>query len=160
MFPLGATNFHYQIFSRSLQAMRQTLKRDIYRLRDPGILIDEIEKPVKDPLRAVGYSCVYWTRHLTEANRSHYLIILFLTLVHWLGRLCLLMGIPTGDLLEGYYWHPDNLLDGGRVHTFLEEHLLHWLEALSLLRSVSDGVLAIGELKTLLAVSHAPHGGN
>ncbi len=159
IFPLGPTNVHYQIFSRSLQAMTQTLKRDVYRLRDPGILIDDIEKPGKDPLGPVAYSCVYWTRHLTEANRSHYMVILFLALVHWLRRLCLLMGVPTGDLLEGYYWLPDNLLDGGRVHTFLQEHLLHWLEALSLLRSVSEGVLAIGELKTLLAVSHAPHEG-
>lgn len=37
--------------------------------------------------------------------------------------------------------------DSGPVHTFLTSHLLHWLEALSLLGRLSDGVLLI---KTLL----------
>ncbi|OCK77258.1 hypothetical protein K432DRAFT_259588, partial [Lepidopterella palustris CBS 459.81] len=34
-------------------------------------------------------------------------------------------------------------LDKGQVHIFLREHLLHWLEALSLIGKVSEGVLSI-----------------
>jgi hypothetical protein len=34
------------------------------------------------------------------------------------------------------------LEDNGKVHSFLRDHLLHWLEALSLIRETSEGVLA------------------
>ncbi|KAL2193606.1 quinon protein alcohol dehydrogenase-like superfamily [Corynascus similis CBS 632.67] len=39
-----------------------------------------------------------------------------------------------------------DIVDDGPVHTFLTSHLLHWLEALSLLGRFSDGVLLIREL--------------
>jgi len=45
------------------------------------------------------------------------------------------------------------LRDGGQVHVFLQETFLYWLEALSLLRSMSNGVLAIAKLENLLRVS-------
>ncbi|KAK4245655.1 vegetative incompatibility protein HET-E-1 [Corynascus novoguineensis] len=38
------------------------------------------------------------------------------------------------------------LADDGAVFTFLEKHFLHWLESLSLLGKLSEGVLAIGRL--------------
>jgi hypothetical protein len=38
------------------------------------------------------------------------------------------------------------LCDNSQVHTFLREHFLHWLESLSLLRKLSDGILSIREL--------------
>ncbi|KAL2195940.1 hypothetical protein P885DRAFT_70078 [Corynascus similis CBS 632.67] len=40
--------------------------------------------------------------------------------------------------------------DNGVVHTFLKTKYLNWLEALSLLRAMSEGVIAIGQLKGLL----------
>jgi hypothetical protein len=39
------------------------------------------------------------------------------------------------------------------VHTFLKQHLLHWLEALSLMGSMSDGVLIVLNFDSILTVS-------
>jgi hypothetical protein len=44
----------------------------------------------------------------------------------------------------------DSLHD--RVHAFLKEHFLHWLEALSLMGNMSDGVLMVKALYVLLTV--------
>ena len=46
------------------------------------------------------------------------------------------------------------LCDNGIIDVFLRKHFLHWLEALSLLKSISHGVLAIAKLIDLLRVSH------
>jgi hypothetical protein len=46
-----------------------------------------------------------------------------------------------------------NIEDDDFVHTFLTSHLLHWLEALSLLGSLSDGVLFIEALLHTAQVS-------
>ncbi len=43
-----------------------------------------------------------------------------------------------------------DLQDGGIVHKFLQEKFLHWLEALSLLGSMSEGGLAMLKLERLL----------
>jgi len=45
------------------------------------------------------------------------------------------------------------LQDDGEVHVFLQKHFLHWLEALSLLRKISDGILALISLDSINAVS-------
>jgi hypothetical protein len=46
----------------------------------------------------------------------------------------------------------DELQDDGSVDTFLRTRYLYWLEALSLFRSVTDGVLSIQKLRRLLWV--------
>lgn len=46
-----------------------------------------------------------------------------------------------------------NIEDGGLVHTFLTGHLLHWLEALSLVGRLSEGVLMIRTLLHAAQVS-------
>jgi hypothetical protein len=43
--------------------------------------------------------------------------------------------------------------DNGLVHIFLKEHFLHWLEALSLMGKISEGVLAITLLESIVIVS-------
>jgi hypothetical protein len=43
------------------------------------------------------------------------------------------------------------------VHKFLRKDFLHWLEALSLIGSISDGILMILDLESLLAVSGNPY---
>jgi hypothetical protein len=43
--------------------------------------------------------------------------------------------------------------DNGIFHVFLKEHLLHWMEALSLLKGVSSGILAVNKLESFLRVS-------
>ena len=45
------------------------------------------------------------------------------------------------------------LLDGEQVHIFLKEHLLHWLEAVSLMGKTSEGVVAIFSLESSVVVS-------
>lgn len=45
------------------------------------------------------------------------------------------------------------LVDGGRVHKFFQEHLLHWLEAIGLLQKMPEAVAAMQKLHTLLSVS-------
>jgi len=45
------------------------------------------------------------------------------------------------------------LYDDDQVHTFLQEHLLHWLEALSLVGKTSEGVLSIASLEYYIPVS-------
>lgn len=46
------------------------------------------------------------------------------------------------------------LPDTGHVHLFLRRHLLFWLEALSLLKKISEGVLALTSLENLVKVSN------
>ena len=46
------------------------------------------------------------------------------------------------------------LEENGQVHIFLKKHLLHWLEALSLVRKTTEGVLAITFLEGLITVGN------
>jgi hypothetical protein len=45
------------------------------------------------------------------------------------------------------------LYDNDQVHQFLKVHLLHWLEALSWMRRISEGILAIYSLESVALVS-------
>ena len=44
----------------------------------------------------------------------------------------------------------DALRDHGYVYRFIQEKFLYWLESLSLLHSMSDGVKAVYKLKALM----------
>ena len=46
------------------------------------------------------------------------------------------------------------LEDNGKVHNFLQQNLLHWLEALSLMGKTSEGVYAIILLESMVRVSY------
>ena len=70
IFPLGAGEVHYKLFSRSLNVIFGTLRRDIFEIRAPGRLIEQVKAPTPDPLAALRYSCVYWVDHLSEWNPS------------------------------------------------------------------------------------------
>jgi len=48
------------------------------------------------------------------------------------------------------------LYDDDEVHQFLQAHLLHWLEALSWMRKISEGILAITSLESIALVSIIP----
>jgi hypothetical protein len=45
------------------------------------------------------------------------------------------------------------IYDNDNVHHFLQTHLLHWLEALSWMRKISEGILAIISLGSIASVS-------
>jgi hypothetical protein len=49
-------------------------------------------------------------------------------------------------------YHRD-MTDDGEIHQFLQRSLLYWLEALSLIRKVSEGVIAITSLESFIQVS-------
>jgi WD40 repeat protein len=120
IFPHGLGAAHHNMFSRSMQIMCNTLRRDIYDLHHPGTSVDDIRQPEPGPLASVRYSCVYWVDHLKDA------------ISHDALR-------PIGDLQED-----------STVYRFLSSKYLYWLEALSLLRGIPTGVIAMMELETLL----------
>jgi len=62
---------------------------------------------------------------------------------YWISHLC----------LAGQQHHQLYLSDCGKVHTFLQKHFLHWLEALSLIGEMSKGVLMITDLQSMLTVN-------
>jgi hypothetical protein len=64
--------------------------------------------------------------------------------VYWVDHLC--------EIKSSY--DEVGLYDNGTIDVFLRKHFLHWLEALSLIKGISDGVLAIAKLIGLLTVSY------
>jgi hypothetical protein len=120
IFPSGIEEIHHTIFTRSLLAMSEKLRRNVYTLSPPGFPINHVKQPDPDPLAAVRYSCVYWADHLHDSHAD----------------------TDTDETLQ----------DGGLVHLFLCRSYLHWLEALSLLRSTSAGIMSLAKLNGLLQV--------
>jgi hypothetical protein len=123
VFPSGIEAVHHTIFTRSLQAMSKTLQRDMYCLQELGVLIEEAEQPDLDLLALSRYSCIYWVDHLCKSD-------------------------PACSAT-----YKQDIQDEGAVHAFLKENYLHWLEALSLCRSMAKGVLSMANLQSLVKVS-------
>jgi hypothetical protein len=126
IFPSGIREAHYVIFSRSLQVMSRTLRRDIYKLHTPGYPIERVVTPDPDPLATSRYSCTHWVDHLYD----------------WNPNSC------TNYRVD--------LQDGGAVDEFVRKTYLHWLEALSLCRNIWKGVLSMAKLESLVQVVHTP----
>jgi hypothetical protein len=64
----GSGNCHNDdIGKRSIQAMKDTLKRNIYNLA-PDKESTDVIVPEKDPLAPVRYSCEFWVDHLCEGR--------------------------------------------------------------------------------------------
>ncbi|KAK4173428.1 hypothetical protein QBC36DRAFT_194689 [Triangularia setosa] len=120
VFPAGIEDVSYVICWRSLNVMSEKLRRDMYCLNAPGFLIDDVRAPDPDPLATVRYSCIYWIDHLRDLVSSRS--------SNWV------------HLVE----------DDGDVYKFLTTKYLYWLEALSLLRALSEGIKAIRQLESLL----------
>jgi hypothetical protein len=126
IFPCGIGNVHHSIFSRSLDVLSKTLRRDIYNLHALGYSIERVKQPDPDPLAALRYSCVYWVDHLYDRNSNSYVN------------------------------HKDDLQDGGMVDVFVRKKYLYWLEALSLCKSMSEGMLSMTKLEALIQVILEP----
>ncbi|KAK6531683.1 hypothetical protein TWF694_002859 [Orbilia ellipsospora] len=60
--------------------------------------------------------------------------------IHWIDHLCETEGSC----------HETLLFNNGRIHNFLQKRMLHWLEALSLLKAIPSGVQAMAKLSLLL----------
>ena len=123
VFPLGLEFRHHAVFSRSIELMFLTLKKNIYHVDSPGLSAQEVRgfEPHPNPLMAVRYACIYWVDHLRDSNPET-----------WNDT-----SIPEWVTL---------------VDNFLQEKYLHWLEALGILDVVDFGITAILKLDTLLQV--------
>jgi hypothetical protein len=122
IFPCGIRDVYYSIFSKSLQVMSRMLRRDMFSLRTLGYPIEQVKQPDPDPLAASRYSCINWVNHLCDCN-------------------------PNSSAN-----HRVDLRDGGTVHEFIMKKYLYWLEALSLCKGMSEGVVSIAKLKALIYV--------
>jgi hypothetical protein len=111
---------HYHMFSQSLKLLSLSLKRDMYGLTAPGFPIDEVQVPANDPLATTRYSCIYWVDHLCD----------------W-----------SSDSSES---HGDTLQKGSAVDVLLRTKYLYWLEALSLCKSISKGIVSMEKLEALV----------
>ncbi|KAI6772979.1 hypothetical protein HG530_003937 [Fusarium avenaceum] len=114
--PSGLAYRHELIFKRSLQALSETLRRDICQIDHPGTEIDHILSEELEPLHHIRYSCVFWVDHLHDSE---------------LTRIS------------------DSLREGGDVHVFIQKKYLYWLESLSLLSSIVEGVKATCKLEDM-----------
>ncbi|KAI9651467.1 MAG: hypothetical protein M1829_002802 [Trizodia sp. TS-e1964] len=122
IFPSGAEEMNHTIFSKSVKVMSKMLRRNQFSLLAPGISFDQVEQPNPDPLAAVGYSCVYWVDHICES-------------------------VNNSIINEE---HQVSFQDQGELDKFLRQKYLYWLEALSLLRAMPEGVQSLVKLQNLL----------
>ena len=122
VFPSGREETHYVIFSRSLQVLSRTLRRNMYSLRTLGYPTERVEQPDLNPLAASCYSCINWVNHLYDWNSN-----------------------SSAN-------HRVDLQDGGTVHQFIGKKYLYWLEALSLCKSMTEGVVSMAKLEALIQV--------
>ncbi|KAJ3526408.1 hypothetical protein NM208_g11205 [Fusarium decemcellulare] len=67
IFPSGIAGQHRLLFIQSLEALK-VLRRDLYDLEAPGVLVDDIPQPSPDPLSGLAYACVYWIDHLDQCR--------------------------------------------------------------------------------------------
>lgn len=120
IFPGGIEAKHHLIFTRSLSSLFQTLQRDIYNIKAPGLPATKVEKPSPDPLRSIRYACVYWVEHLQAGGYDRIM--------------------------------DPSLSDGGNIDGFLQQKFLQWLEALSILGSISYGIQVMQKLESFTQV--------
>lgn len=108
-----------------LQVMLKDLKKDICGLQKPGTLVSEVKSS------SIARDL---PSHVQYACR------------YWVDHL---------QLLDNHQREKSGLCDDGIVHVFLQQHFLHWLEALSLMKEISKGVKMVSMLKSMLEVSHS-----
>lgn len=107
--------------------MNKALRRDIYNLAHPGYPIDRVEQPDPDPLASIRYACLYWVDHLLMRPPDVYL-----------------------DVAEAFQ-------EAGSVDEFFRKSFLHWLESMSLLRALPDGVNSLLKFNTWTKVCTKTH---
>ncbi|QKX57042.1 uncharacterized protein TRUGW13939_04150 [Talaromyces rugulosus] len=75
---------------------------------------------------------------------------------------CLVSEIQYACLYWVQHLQDSNVLlkDGDAIHQFLIDHVLHWLEALSWMRRVSEGIRALLSLESLASKSKCPQVNN
>jgi hypothetical protein len=109
--------------NRSLKIMSKILKRDIYNLKMSGTLISGLEG---------------------ERVNMHFLKYIHYSCCYWIDH-----------LREAYNLQqsPISQYDANQTYEFLQRHFLHWLEALSFMGKISEGIFIIIALQSMLEVS-------
>jgi hypothetical protein len=120
----GIEATHQAIFLRSLTILSRTLHKDMYGLKFLGSPVENAEPPTPDPLAALRYPCVYWIDHLHDSISK--------SVAHSVSELQV----------------------RGVIDVFLRKKYLYWLEALSLCKSVAQGVVSITKLWSLMQAWH------
>ena len=125
--PSGCQEEHGKIAYRSLDLISGTLREDMCDLQKPGTSVAEAHKKFgQSRFKHVGYACCHWVDHLAEYFKD--------------------ANRDGHDRLSPV----DN---GETFKIFLQKHLLHWLEVLSVLGKVFEGVLMLKRLQSLIDVS-------
>ncbi|KAL6823484.1 hypothetical protein V8C40DRAFT_280153 [Trichoderma camerunense] len=120
LFPNGIKEIHHKMAMHSINAMEQKLYRNIYKLNDHAILIADIKTPEPDPLISLRYPCSHWLQHICDS------------------------------ISNSEKTHNQVILNDAKILTFLKEHILHWLEVMSLMRNPPGGIPYISRLGGLL----------
>ncbi|KAK0760846.1 LOW QUALITY PROTEIN: hypothetical protein N5P37_005783 [Trichoderma harzianum] len=128
IFPDGMESVHREILSVSISFMRKILRKDMYSLIDPAFSMDNISQHAlrDDPLVPIRYGCVYWIDHFEQSIAK--------------GR------TDTNGSFRSYEL----------IYDFLKEKFIYWLEALSLLGGISDGIAGMQRLEQLVVYSRTP----
>lgn len=116
IFPSGSSAIHHRIFRTSLQSLSARLRRNIYDLDDPGVLASNIA---------------------TFRPNPDPLSDLRYCCTYWLDHFFEATTISADDSISQDYT---------AISDFLQSHLLHWLESLSLICEVRHGILALKKL--------------
>jgi len=127
IFPRGNAEIHGTITWRLLQAMSDKLRRNIYNIRDSGYFIHRTDE--------------------VQCPTPDPLLPIRYACLHWVDHL---IKIGNSSLQKV------DISDNGVVDNFLRDHFLHWLEALSLMKSLSIGREQLKKLESLLVVSLVP----
>ena len=115
---------HKNIVENCLLSLNHTLKRDICDLRIPGSLMEEVGSDVVNS-------------HISKQTQY--------ACRYWVEHL---------NRLSPAYYVAVGLHDNGKIHIFLQKHLLHWLETLSLMKHTSEAILMITTLENMLEVRY------
>lgn len=114
---------HMELAKRCLELLSHALKKDICNLRMPGVLIHEVQSSEIE---------VHLPKDVQYACR------------YWVDHL---------EKVNHKARIKIGLCDNGQIHTFFVKNFLHWLEALSLMGKISEGMHMITTLTSMLKVS-------
>jgi len=123
-FWINGQQMHSTLSKSCLRLMSNTLRKDICSLQMPGTPAEQVES-------STLADCL--PSHVQYACR------------YWVHHLSQAIDCEQED---------SSLSDNGTVHIFFQRHFLHWLEALGLMGRMSEGILMLTELQSMLLVSY------
>ncbi|KAH0559460.1 hypothetical protein GP486_004022, partial [Trichoglossum hirsutum] len=123
LFYVDGEKAHFNLVKRCLWLMSYHLRRDICHLNVPATSVKDVDSSTMK--RFLPVEVQYACRY-------------------WVEHL---------EHLQPSQREKAGLCSNGEVHKFLQKHLLHWLEALSLIGKMPEGVLMIRSLQSMLTVS-------